>query len=92
MKYIFLQASRADYHEAQQLLMEALRVRRKYMELSMQGFCNTTRQMLDGQLPPSSDFCVPDADNGEVRVTPAGDVIACELRLHHRMEIVFLFC
>ena len=64
-----------DYQEVQHLLIEALKFRRKYMELSLQEFCKTTSQMIDKMLPPSSDFCVMGSD---IRVTPGGDILPCK--------------
>ena len=51
-------------------------MRQKHMESSLQEFCMTTTMMLNGELPPSSMFCVPDSLQGTRRFTPAGDVIA----------------
>ena len=70
-----LQVSRMDYQEVQHLLIEALKFRRKYMELSLQEFCKTTSKMIDKMLPPSSDFCVMGSD---IRVTPGGDILPCK--------------
>ena len=64
-----------DYQEVQHLLIEALKFRRKYMELSLQEFCKTTSKMIDKMLPPSSDFCVMGSD---IRVTPGGDILPCK--------------
>ena len=64
-----------DYQEVQHLLVEALKFRRKYMELSLQEFCKTTSKMIDKMLPPSSDFCVMGSD---IRVTPGGDILPCK--------------
>ena len=74
----FLQESHTDYHEAQQFLVEGLRVRRKYMNISLQSFCSTTDKMLDSELPPSSEFCIPGSADQTVHVTSAGDVIDCK--------------
>lgn len=49
-------------------------MRRKYMDLSNQDFCTTTALMLDEELPPSSQFCIPDNIEG-ASYTNAGDVI-----------------
>ena len=51
------------------------------MSLSLQEFCYTTSKMLDSELPPSSDFCVPGAVGEELKITPGGDVIARKLIL-----------
>ena len=75
---LLVQVSNKDYHDARQLLVAALEMRRKYMALSGQLYCTTTSKMLDDELPPSSTFCVPDVGQGLVRFTPAGDVIACK--------------
>ena len=48
------------------------------MELSLQEFCETTRHMIDKELPPSSMFCVPDTQGSKVMVTPGGDLLPCE--------------
>lgn len=71
----FAGESRADYHNAQQLLLEGLRIRRKYLNISLQSFCSTTAKMLDSELPPSSMFCIPGSAEERVHVTSAGDVI-----------------
>ena len=65
------------FKEVRQLLKTALEVRRKYMDLSMQEFCQTTSNMLDKKLPPSSAFCVPDVLSG-AKFTAAGDIVSCE--------------
>ena len=72
------QVSRMDYKEVQRLLVEALKFRRKYMELSLQEFCDTTRRMIDNELPPSSVFCVPDTKGSKVIATPEGDILPRE--------------
>ena len=72
------QVSRMDYQEVQRLLVEALKFRRKYMELSLQEFCDTTRRMIDNELPPSSVFCVPDTKGSKVIATPEGDILPRE--------------
>jgi hypothetical protein len=64
------------YEEARQLLVAALDMRRRYMDISEQFFCKTTARMLDNELPPSSEFCIPADLQGTARVTPAGDVIS----------------
>lgn len=64
------------YEEAKQLLVAALDMRRRYMNISEQFFCKTTARMLDNELPPSSEFCIPADLQGTTRVTPAGDVIS----------------
>ncbi len=61
--------------EAQDLLQAALAVRLRYMDLSLQSFCGTTRQMLDGKNPPSSMFCSMSAKEMAVNYTPEGDII-----------------
>lgn len=65
-----------DYVEAQQLLVAALEMRRRYMAISEQFFCKTTEKMLDHELPPSSDFCVSDDLQDKVRFTSSGDIIS----------------
>ena len=65
-----------DYAEAQQMLVAALHMRRRYMALSDQFFCKTTEKMLDNELPPSSDFCVPADLQEVVTFTSSGDVIS----------------
>lgn len=74
------QVSRMDYQEVQRLLVEALKFRRKYMELSLQEFCDTTHLMIDNELPPSSMFCVPDTKGSKVIATPEGDILLREFR------------
>ena len=64
-----------EYDEARQLVLGALTMRRKYMELSKQEFCSTTAVMLDRELPPSSVFCIPESGEGAL-YTSAGDVIS----------------
>lgn len=49
-------------------------MRRRYMDLSKQEFYSTTAVMLDSELPPSSQFCVPESSEGAF-YTSAGDVI-----------------
>lgn len=49
-------------------------MRRKYMDLSKQDFYTTTAMMLDKELPPSSEFCIPQNIAG-ISFTSAGDVI-----------------
>ena len=66
------------FHEVRQLLKTALELRRKYMDISLQGFCRTTENMLDKKLPPSSAFCVPDVLGG-AKFTAAGDIMSSEL-------------
>ncbi len=61
--------------EAQDLLQAALAVRLRYMDLSLQSFCGTTRQMLDGKNPPSSMFCSMSSKEMAVNYTPEGDII-----------------
>ena len=65
-----------DYAEAQQMLVAALHMRRRYMAISDQFFCKTTEKMLDNELPPSSDFCVPADLQEVVRFTSSGDVLS----------------
>lgn len=65
-----------DYEQAQEMLVAALRMRRKYMDISQQFFCRTTEKMLDNELPPSSDFCVPADLQDVVRFTSSGDIIS----------------
>lgn len=64
-----------EYDEARQLILGALTMRRRYMDLSKQEFCSTTGVMLDRELPPSSMFCVPESSEGAL-YTSAGDVIS----------------
>ena len=66
-----------EYDEARQLILGALKMRRRYMEISAQNFYSTTAIMLDRELPPSSDFCVAESSKG-VSFTSAGDVITRE--------------
>lgn len=68
-----------DYVEAQQLLVAALEMRRRYMAISEQFFCKTTEKMLDHELPPSSDFCVSDDIQDKVRFTSSGDIISSKI-------------
>lgn len=75
---LLLKLHSGEYDEARQLILGALRMRRKYMELSQQHFYSTTTLLLDGELPPSSDFCIPQNVEG-VSFTTAGDVISSEL-------------
>ena len=70
------QMSEEDYSAARQLLFEALKIRRKYMSLSQQEFCQTTASMLDERDPPSSEFCVPSTYSGAIKVTPGGDIVS----------------
>lgn len=72
-----VQVSEFVFEEVRQLLKTALELRRKYMDLSLQGFCHTTANMLDKKLPPSSAFCVPDT-LGWAKFTAAGDIMASE--------------
>ena len=65
------------FEEVRQLLKSALELRQKYMELSLQEFCCTTKNMLDKELPPSSTFCVPDVLGG-AKFTAAGDIMSSE--------------
>lgn len=74
--------SLTDYEEAQQLLVAALHMRRRYMATSEQSFCKTTEKMLDNELPPSSDFCVPADLQGVVRYTQSGDIISSKTSLN----------
>jgi hypothetical protein len=67
------------FKEVRGLLKTALELRRKYMDLSLQEFCQTTAKMLDKQLPPSSAFCVPDVLGGS-KFTAAGDIVSTEIR------------
>ena len=69
------------YEEAKQLLVAALHMRRRYMAISEQFFCKTTAKMLDNELPPSSEFCIPADLQNTARVTPAGDVISSKCYL-----------
>lgn len=64
------------YEEAKQLLVAALHMRRRYMNISEQFFCKTAAKMLDNELPPSSEFCIPADIQSTARVTPAGDIIS----------------
>lgn len=70
-----------EYDEARQLILAAMRMRQKYMELSKQEFYKTTAVMLDGELPPSSFFCSQEKGTEGVMYTSAGDVITggCQL-------------
>ena len=65
-----------DYSEAQMLLAEALRIRRKYISGSLQDFCHTTSAILDGKEPPSFEFCVHITHEGKLKVTPGGDIVS----------------
>ena len=65
------------FKEVRELLKSALELRRKYMDVSLQDFCRTTENMLDGKLPPSSAFCVPDVLGG-AEFTTAGDIKSSE--------------
>ena len=65
-----------DYSEAQMLLAEALKIRRKYISGSLQEFCHTTSTILDGKEPPSFEFCVPITHQGKLKVTPGGDIVS----------------
>lgn len=67
------------FEEVRQLLKSALELRQKYMELSLQEFCCTTKNMLDKELPPSSTFCVPDVLGG-AKFTAAGDIMSNEIK------------
>ena len=79
------------FNEVQQLLKSALEVRRKYMDLSLQQFCQTTENMLDKKLPPSSAFCVPDVLGG-AKFTAAGDIMSCESALYYKPILATEFC
>lgn len=70
-----IQVSDSVFKEVRQLLKTALEVRRKFMELSLQDYCQTTGHMLDNKLPPSSMFCVPDVLGG-AKFTAAGDIMS----------------
>ncbi len=76
---LLLQALLDDLEEAQELLEAALAVRMRYMDLSLQSYCNTTRQMLEGKQPPSSMFCSMSSEEMSVKYTTAGDVKSCKL-------------
>ena len=83
---IVIQVLLDEYKEAQQQILGALKVRRKYMELSMQEFYSTTGKMLDDELPPSSHFCVQGNTQGKLLYTSAGDVVStgeCSLYVGH---------
>lgn len=64
------------------MLQAALAVRMRYMDLSLQNYCNTTRQMLEGKQPPSSMFCSMSSQELATKYTTAGDVMNewCELQ------------
>ncbi len=57
------------------MLQAALAVRLRYMDLSLQNYCGTTRQMLEGKNPPSSMFCSMSSKEMAVNYTPEGDII-----------------
>lgn len=63
-----------EVDEAQGLLQAALRIRQKYMSLSLQEFCQTTQKMLDHEAVPSAAFCDMDCDDVTSKYTPAGDI------------------
>ncbi len=69
-----MQALLDDLDEAQDLLQAALAVRMRYMDLSLQSYCKTTRQMLEGKKPPSSMFCSMSSQEMAVKYTTAGDL------------------
>ena len=66
--------SRGDFVESNTLLIAALDIRRKYMKIGSMPFCKTTAQVMDGNPPPSSIFCVPDT-SGKIYLTKMGDVL-----------------
>ena len=80
------------YEEAKQLLVAALDMRRRYMAISEQFFCKTAAKMLDNELPPSSEFCIPTDLQSTVRVTPAGDIISSKLSLHYSVQLSLIYC
>ncbi len=57
--YLHVQVLSGEYDEVRQLIIGAIRMRRKYMEMSLQPFYSTTALLCDEKLPPSSDFCDP---------------------------------
>ena len=63
-----------EFDEARDLLEAALRIRRKYIALSLQEYCVTTERMLDKEMPPSSAFCDMGCDDVTAKYTPAGDI------------------
>ena len=73
--HVAIQVSDSVFKEVRQLIKTALEVRRKFMDLSLQDYCQTTGHMLDNKLPPSSMFCVPDVLGG-AKFTSAGDIMS----------------
>ena len=85
------QISLDDYEEAHQLLVAALQMRRRYMDISMQFFCRTTEKMLNNELPPSSDFCVPPDLQDVVMFTSSGDLISSMFILYCLNTYIHVF-
>ena len=68
-----------EYDEGRKILVGALQIRRKYMELSHQTFYKTTAMMLDNKPPPSSSFCVSGDSDKMMAYNVAGDMVECKL-------------
>ena len=66
--------SRGDFVESNKLLIAALDIRRKYMKIGSMSFCKTTGNVMDGNPPPSSVFCIPDT-SGKIYLTKNGDIL-----------------
>ena len=64
-----------EYDEARKVIAGALKIRRKYIDLSGQHFYKTTAMMLDEELPPSSSFCVPGDSEKKLVYNTAGDIV-----------------
>ena len=74
MLYCGIQVIGEEHDNARDLLQAALTIRQKYMALSLQEFCVTTKRMLDKEIPPSAAFCDMDCDDVTKKYTPAGDI------------------
>ena len=88
MNISIVQLQLSEYDEARQLLLGALRIRRKYMECSYQQFYTTTAKMLDREHPPSSAFCISGERAEEVRYNTAGDIVAS---MSYSVVVVYMY-